>query len=134
MQEYEAKSFSLGEIPQGINIERNTRELAKMRPNYLTYDYWKEFLDRLIIEVQPDVKLSLIFTNNATNEHVFFHSYENKICDENKAIISEYFNKSFNKEYIFNYSLMAVIFDPTKVPIYEKLKSDYTEVTDLRNK
>lgn len=136
MQEHEAKSFNINQIPQGVTIEKEEkpRELAKMKPNYLTYEYWKEFLDRLMIEVQPDIKLTLIFTNNATKEHTFFNSFEDKICEKNKEIISEYFQKSFNKEYTFNYSVMAIIFDPTKVPIYEKLKSDYTEARDLRNK
>lgn len=111
-------------------IERNLEEI---KPCYMTYDHWKEFNDRLMCEVQPDVKLSLIFTNLETKKHTFFHNFEGRLCDQYKDEINDYFDKTHKKEYMFNNSIMAIIFDSTKVPVFEKLKSDYM-VQDLRNK
>lgn len=126
----EQEAISLVDQYQNKQTERNLEEI---KPYYMSYDHWKEFNDRLICEVQPDVKLSLIFTNLETKEHTFFHNFEGRLCDQYKEEINNYFDKCQKKEYMFNNSVMAIIFDTTKVPVFEKLKSDYI-IQDLRNK
>lgn len=129
MNEQEAKDLTQ-KYSEATQEERN---LEKIKPNYMNYDYWKEFNDRLVTEVQPDVMLSLVFTNLATKKHTFFHNYEGRLNEEHKDTINDLFSRCHNKEYMFNHSVFAVIFDPTKVPVFEKLKQDYF-IQDLRFK
>lgn len=126
----EQEAISLVNQYQSKETERKSEEI---KPYYMSYDYWKEFNDRLLCEVQPDVKFSLIFTDIKTKKHIFFHNFEGRLCDQYKDEINNYFDKAQKKEYLFNNSVMAIIFDSSKVPVFEKLKSDYI-VQDLRNK